>query len=83
MDLTNGLFEILGTLFMIPAIRSVYHTRSSAGAHWLTAFFFTSWGCWNLFYYPHLGQWYSTLGAAVLAFTNAFYLFLLVKYRKT
>lgn len=81
-DLINAGFELVGGVFVAMSIREVLRTHSTEGVHWSTVLFFTSWGCWNLFYYPHLDQPASTLGAVGVALTNAIWLFLIWKYRK-
>jgi len=44
--------------------------------------FFTSWGMWNLFYYPHLGQWYSFAGGVFIVSVNTFWLGQIIYYRR-
>jgi hypothetical protein len=45
-----------------------------------TPIFFTSWGAWNLFYYPHLGQTLSFAAGILVLCVNAVYLGLLIHY---
>lgn len=80
-DLINGLFEIFGAFAVLDHCRVLRGTQSWSGISLkATAFFFT-WGLWNLFYYPHLDQWWSFLAGALLALANSYWLFLLWKYK--
>jgi hypothetical protein len=36
--------------------------------------FFSSWGYWNLFFYPALDQWLSFVGGLLLVVANTFWL---------
>jgi len=44
--------------------------------------FFTSWGFWNLIFYPAVGQWLSFLGGAVLVTMNAIWFGQLLYYSR-
>ena len=55
----NGLSELGGAAFLILNIRRMHVGRQLRGAHWGPGGFFTTRGVWNLFYNPHLGQWWS------------------------
>lgn len=79
-DLVNGIFEAAGAGFMLLNIRSVMRHRSAAGADWRAVAFFGAWGLWNLFFYPHLGQWASFAGGCALVAANAVYVALLLRY---
>lgn len=79
-DAVNGLFELVGAVFILLNIARLRKDRRLNGVHWLSTTYFTSWGLWNLFYYPHLGQWYSFLGGCVLVATNTAWLIMLAWY---
>ena len=79
-DLVNGLFEILGSMFIVLSINKLLKDKLVRGIHWGQVGFFTSWGFWNLYFYPHLDQWASFVGGIVLASVNAIYLALLIYY---
>ena len=55
-DIINGSFELLGSVFILPSIIALYKAKQSKGIHWIHVLFFTSWGYWNLYYYPHLSH---------------------------
>lgn len=51
-------------------VYTVFRDRAVKGIHLGSMFFFTSWGLWNLYYYPHLHQWWSFTGGCSLALAN-------------
>jgi len=81
-DLINGLFEASGALAMLGNVARLRKDKQTRGVCWTTTLFFTSWGLWNLFYYPNLNQPLSFFGGLALAIANGAYLFLMVKYRR-
>jgi len=81
-DIINGGFEALGGVFVLNHCRVLFAVKRVAGVSILSTMFFTTWGIWNLWYYPSLNQWSSFYGGLVLVITNALYIGLLLKYRK-
>lgn len=81
-DLINGLFELCGSVFIILNIRQVLKDKEVKGVYWPAMMFFTVWGYWNIFYYPHLNQWLSFLGGLAIAACNSVYVFLLIYYSR-
>ncbi len=77
-DIVNGAFEVCGSLFITLNIRRVVIDKEMKGVSWLCVAFFTLWGFWNLFFYPHLGQWYSFAGGIAVVVTNTTWLVLLI-----
>ncbi len=65
-DLINGIFEIVGGALIWWDVRCLLRDRVVHGVYWPTRLFFASWGFWNLFYYPGLGQWWSFWGGVFL-----------------
>lgn len=80
-DLTNALFESAGAVLIWLNVADVWKKRKTAGIHWLPLALFTIWGYWNLAYYPHLGQFLSTVAAGFVAFANTVWLALVLRYR--
>ena len=80
-DFTNGMFEILGGLMILNHCRVVIKDKAVAGVSVLSTAFFTSWGFWNLYYYPSLDQWWSFAGGIAIAAANLLWVALLIKYR--
>lgn len=80
-DLGNGLFEMLGGFALWQNVKRIRADKQTRGVNWQVTGFFTAWGFWNLFYYPHLAQWASFTGGLVIVAANAVWLFYAVKYR--
>ena len=80
-DIINGCFEGFGSAFIWLHIRQVLKDKKVAGVSIIATAFFFSWGIWNLYYYPQLGQWVSFLGGLLIVISNAIWVFLLMKYR--
>lgn len=75
-DAINGLFELGMSAIISRSIMRLWREKKvrgwSAGAvTWPTA-----WGLWNLYYYPHLGQWCSFAGGSLVVIANVTWLVL-------
>lgn len=81
-DLINGLFELLGTPFIVLSIFRVSRQKRVDGVNWMHPAFFTAWGFWNLYYYPHLGQWHSFFGCVLIVIANAVWVGQLIYYSR-
>ncbi len=79
-DLINAAFEGLGTFFVYLNIRRIQRDKIVRGVDWRVMAFFTTWGFWNIFYYPHLGQWSSFVAGISLVIVNVMYLSLMLYY---
>jgi len=73
-DAVTAFFEFLGGLFVIGSIFRLLKDKMVRGVHWPQPVYFTAWGFWNLYYYPHLNQWISFWGGAFLVVANAVWL---------
>lgn len=80
-DLFNGLFELCGAAFIGLHIRQILKDKSIKGVSIPATMFFTAWGFWNLFYYPHLGQWLSFAGGIAIVTANVVWISLMLRYR--
>ena len=80
MDMLNAGFELMGFVMMLPSIIRAYRLRSVVGVHWATPAFFWIWGLWNVFYYPHLGQWFSFTAGLLLVISNTAWFLLVLRY---
>lgn len=80
-DVVNGLFEGFGTFFVYGNVRQILKDKQVKGIWWPAIAFFTAWGYWNIFYYPHLGQWVSFVGGLGVVAMNTWWIVLLFKYR--
>ena len=81
-DLVNGLFEGLAGFMILNHCRVLYKDKKVRGISVLSTFFFSLWGVWNLFYYPHLGQWISFVGGLFIVAANFLWVYLLVYYTR-
>lgn len=79
-DVINGSLELIGGLFILLSIRKLYQDKQVRGVSWVHVLFFAFWGFWNLFYYPHLGQWVSFFGTIVIVTTNTIWVGMLFYY---
>lgn len=82
VDLTGGMFQALGGLFVLNSCRHVLKDKAVAGVSILSVAFFTTWGAWNLFFFWHLHQLWTFAGSVPIVSANVWYIFLLMKYRK-
>lgn len=81
-DLINGTFEMLGGLFILQSVVKLHRQKMVRGVSWLHAGFFSAWGYWNLFYYPHLDQWLSFAGGIGIVTANTIWLGQLIYYTR-
>ena len=81
-DLINGTFEIIGGLMCWLNVVKILKDKSISGVYWHVQAFFSAWGFWNLYYYPHLGQWASFVGGVFLVIGNTTWTLLAVKYSR-
>jgi hypothetical protein len=77
----NGTLEFLAGLFALGNCRVLYRDKIVRGVSISSIVFFTSWGFWNLYYYPYLNQWLSFLGAWSIVLANSLWIAMLIYYR--
>lgn len=72
-DLINGLFELAGAVAtgynLVVLLR---HKQVRGFAPWAYVYF-TTWGAWNIYYYPHLHQFISLAGTICITISNCLY----------
>lgn len=79
-DAANGAFELFGAPFIFLSVVKLLREKSVRGVSWIHASYFTAWGFWNLYYYPHLDQWLSFAGGTAIVLANVTWVILLVYY---
>jgi hypothetical protein len=79
-DLANGLLEFSGGMFLWRNVIVIMRQKSVRGVSVMTTAFFAAWGFWNLFYYPHLNQWFSFIGGCNIVIPNTLWVILAIKY---
>lgn len=82
LDLINGSFELLAGVFVLNHCRVLMQHKEARGVSLVSILFFTLWGFWNLVYYPALGQPASFIGGVFVVAANAFYVALMLIYRR-
>ena len=81
-DWINGGFEMVGAYCAWMNAWKLRKDREIKGVFWPVWVFYTTWGLWNLHYYPSLDQWASFAAGAVLTAGNIVWVSLAIKYRK-
>jgi len=79
-DLVNSLFEFSGGFFILLHCRRLFKDKQVKGVSIFATTFFTSWGYWNLFYYPHLDQWLSFIGGLFIVAANSVWVGMMIYY---
>lgn len=79
-DLINGSYELFGGVFILLSIIKLFRDKHVRGVSVWHAAYFTSWGIWNLYYYPHLNQWASFVGGIGVVATNGVWVLLMIYY---
>lgn len=81
-DTVNGFYEMVGGIFMLVNCVKVYKDKQVKGISLASAAFFCSWGYWNIYYYPSLHQWVSTLGAILMTLFNTIWIVMAIYYTR-
>jgi hypothetical protein len=81
-DIVNGGFEFVGAVGTWLNVMTIVKHKQVLGINIAVAMFFWTWGVWNCYYYPHLGQWASFAGGVILCGGNFVWCALAVKYQR-
>jgi hypothetical protein len=81
-DLTNASFELVGAFLCWVNVGVLWKQKQVRGVDWRVWIFFATWGWWNLFYYPSLGQWASAAAGVVMVLANTAWVVLAMRYRR-
>jgi uncharacterized membrane protein YfcA len=81
-DLINGAFGLGGFLALVLGIRRAYLDKQVRGVSVVQILFFAVWAYWNIYYYPSLGQWWSTGASVLLAVANTVWVGQLIYYTR-
>ncbi len=73
-DMVNGTFEFAGGAAILLSVFKLHKDKIVRGVSWPHVSFFTGWGLWNLFFYPHLDQWFSFVGGMFIVTVNTIWL---------
>lgn len=80
-DMANGLFELVGALFLGLNLRELWRHRQIQGVHWAPTVFFQLWGVFNLWFYPSQELWWSLVGGCAIVSMNTAWLLSLLWLR--
>lgn len=81
-DTINGLFELFAVFFVLNHCRVLYAQKEVRGVSVVSAVFFTLWGYWNMYYYPHLGQMFSFYCGVLVCLANMTWVSMMMYYRQ-
>jgi uncharacterized membrane protein YfcA len=81
-DILNGSYELLGGFFILLHCLRLIKDKKVKGVSFISVIFFTSWGVWNLYYYPFLNQWWSFIGGLNIVLMNFFWIGLIIHYKR-
>lgn len=80
-DLVNGIFEFGIGCWAVLNVKAILRDKKLLGVHWGVTGWATAWGLYNLYYYPHLGQWLSFSGGCWIVTVNSTWLALVAYYK--
>lgn len=81
-DLVNASFEAFGAVAILRHCYVLYQAKRFEGVSLASTGFFWAWGIWNVYYYPHLGQWFSFVAGVAIMLSNFLWLGLMLHYRR-
>ncbi len=81
-DMITGSFGAFGAFFVLLSIRQAYIDKEVKGVSWVHFIFFLAWGYWNLYFYPHLGQWLSFYGGVGIVSANTVLVVQILYYKR-
>lgn len=84
LDLVTASFNFVAGLFILNNCRVLWNQKLVRGVSVVSTAFFFIWGCWNVVYYPGLGQIWSFRAGLFEMFSNCLWIALMVyfKYRE-
>jgi hypothetical protein len=84
LDFINSFgFELVSCIFLSLNIIALYRDKVVKGLSLLSAGFYATWACWNVFYYFHLDQPASFWVAIPVAVLTTWWIVLAWWYRHT
>ena len=79
-DIINGVFEFAGGILLWLNVFRLYKDKKIMGVHIAPVALFTSWGFWNLYFYPVVGCWWSFVAGLIVVTANFTWLCQIVYY---
>ncbi len=81
-DHITAVFQVLAAGFILMSVLLLHESKIVRGVHRTTVLFFALMGCWNVFYFWHLDQPWSTAAGALVAAANVIWLVQIMHYRQ-
>ena len=81
-DLYNGLFEMISGIFATTNIYRIVKDKQVRGISVLPMAFFTMWGIFNWWFYPHNDLWFSFFGGLLMSTVNLIWVALFFYYKR-
>jgi hypothetical protein len=81
-DFINGCFEFGAGIMVLLNIRRTYLDKQVKGFSVWPLVFFTSWGYYNLIFYPAHGLWWSFLGGISITLVNSTWIAQIIYYTR-
>jgi hypothetical protein len=81
-DKLNGMFELVGGVFILISCVKLYRDKQVRGVSFIHIGYFTLWGYWNIHYYANLDQWMSLVGSLSVTMVNTVWLGMIVFYSR-
>lgn len=80
-DFINGCFESASGVAVFIHCLALLRDKQIKGYSPAATLFFSFWGVWNLYYYPHLHQPWSFCGGIIVFSANVLWVMLVIRYR--
>ena len=81
-DLINATFSVIAGNMLWINVYALAKDKQVKGVTFQSTVIMTLWGCWNLWYYPHLDQWASFWGGLSIVSANVVWLMLAWEYSR-
>lgn len=80
-DAVNATFLVGGGTLIWMNVYRAWKDKMVTGVSVWPSVWFATWGVWDCYYFPHLGQWLSLVGSIWAVAPNATWLYLYWRYR--
>lgn len=81
-DLINGIFGVLGGLFIALSIAKLHREKTARGVSIVYVAFFTSWSWYHVYFFTTVNLWWSWAGAIGMMTANTIWLCQMVYYSR-
>ena len=81
-DHINSGFELAAGLLLMLNVRRLYRDKNLRGVCIAPTALMVAWGCWNLYFYPHVSAWWSFAAGIPIVIMNTIWVGQMIYYRK-